>query len=198
MSLVRRAGSEDAEEILRLRQVMLDSLHPGDPSGAARHPADWHAKSLPTLRARLAAPGDGSVDSAFAAFVVDHPAPERPGMLAALAVGTMEYRIGRSGNPHGRVGHVFSVATDPGTRRRGYAGLVPGGGRRTGGPERIGSGRAPLRIPGLHPQTGPEHATAPLRPTRRGGALIRGAGLCRHAAPPRERNLSGGPEGAKP
>jgi GNAT superfamily N-acetyltransferase len=121
MSLVRRAGAEDAEEILRLRQVMLDSLHPGGPSGAAQHPADWHAESLPTLRARLAAPDDGSVDSAFAAFVVDHPAPERPGMLAALAVGTMEYRIGRSGNPHGRVGHVFSVATDPGTRRRGYA-----------------------------------------------------------------------------
>jgi ribosomal protein S18 acetylase RimI-like enzyme len=36
-------------------------------------------------------------------------------------VGTIEYRIGREGNPHGRVGHVFSVATDPGVRRRGYA-----------------------------------------------------------------------------
>ena len=119
MSLVRRAEPEDAEEVLRLRQVMLDSMHPAGPSGSAKQPADWHAESLPTLRARLAAPDDDL--AAFAAFVVDHPAPERPGMLAALVVGTMEYRIGRSGNPHGRVGHVFSVATDPGVRRRGYA-----------------------------------------------------------------------------
>jgi ribosomal protein S18 acetylase RimI-like enzyme len=42
-------------------------------------------------------------------------------VLAALVVGTLEYRIGKAGNPHGRVGHVFSVATDPDARRRGYA-----------------------------------------------------------------------------
>jgi GNAT superfamily N-acetyltransferase len=116
MSLVRRAGPEDAEEVLRLRQIMLDSVSPAAPAGPGKPPAEWHAESLPTLRARLADPGEG-----FAAFVVDHPVPERPGMLAALAAGTMEYRIGRAGNPHGRVGHVFSVATDPGVRRRGYA-----------------------------------------------------------------------------
>lgn len=112
MRLVRRATPEDAAEVLRLRQVMIDSVFgtgPGD--GAA---ADWHEESLPTLRARLAA-SDGD----FAAFVIDHP--DRPGALAALVVGTLEYRIGRAGNPHGRVGHVFSVATDPGARRRGYA-----------------------------------------------------------------------------
>ncbi|MGW7258425.1 GNAT family N-acetyltransferase [Streptomyces sp. NPDC054834] len=112
MSLVRRATQEDAAEVLRLRQVMIDSVFatgPGD-GGAA----DWHGESLPTLRARLAEP-----DGDFAAFVVDHP--DRPGALAALVVGTLEYRIGRAGNPHGRVGHVFSVATDPDARRRGYA-----------------------------------------------------------------------------
>ncbi|MEU6554956.1 GNAT family N-acetyltransferase [Streptomyces sp. NPDC046915] len=112
MSLVRRATPEDAAEVLRLRQVMIDSVFakgPGD-DGAA----DWHGESLPTLRARLAAP-----DGDFAAFVIDHP--DRPGALAALAVGTVDYRIGRAGNPHGRVGHVFSVATDPDARRRGYA-----------------------------------------------------------------------------
>ncbi|GGX52151.1 GNAT family N-acetyltransferase [Streptomyces minutiscleroticus] len=108
MSLVRRATPEDAAEVLRLRQVMIDSVHAGDPS------TDWHALSLPTVRARLAGP-----DGTFAAFVVDHP--ERPGTLAALAAGTLEYRIGRADNPHGRVGHVFSVATDPDVRRRGYA-----------------------------------------------------------------------------
>ncbi|MCZ9343984.1 GNAT family N-acetyltransferase, partial [Streptomyces sp. TRM76130] len=50
---------------------------------------------------------------------VDHP--ERPGALAALVAGTLEYRIGRAGNPHGLDGYVFSVATDPDARRRGYA-----------------------------------------------------------------------------
>ncbi|MEU6577416.1 GNAT family N-acetyltransferase [Streptomyces sp. NPDC046805] len=108
MNPVRRAGTEDAGEVLRLRQVMIDSVFAAD--GAT----EWHALSLPTLRARLAGPGGD-----FAAFVVDHP--ERPGVLAALAVGTVEYRIGRADNPHGRVGHVFSVATDPDARRRGYA-----------------------------------------------------------------------------
>ncbi|MFF4831535.1 GNAT family N-acetyltransferase [Streptomyces sp. NPDC001315] len=108
MSLVRRAVPEDAQEVLRLRQVMIDSLFAADPS------TDWHAESLPTLRARLSEPGGD-----FAAFVVDHP--ERPGALAALVAGTIEYRIGRQGNPRGTIGFVFSVATDPDARRRGYA-----------------------------------------------------------------------------
>jgi GNAT superfamily N-acetyltransferase len=108
MSLVRRATPEDAEEVLRLRQVMLDSVRGGNPA------TDWQAESLPTLRARLAEP-----DGDFAAFVVDHP--ERPGTLAALVAGTVDYRIGRTGNPLGIVGFVFSVATDPDVRRRGYA-----------------------------------------------------------------------------
>ncbi|MGV9317714.1 N-acetyltransferase family protein [Streptomyces sp. NPDC003660] len=107
MSLVRRAVPEDAREVLRLRQVMIDSVSGGDAG-------TWHEESLPALRARLADP-----EGTFAAFVVDHP--ERPGVLAALAVGTVEYRIGRETNPGGVVGFVFSVATDPGTRRRGYS-----------------------------------------------------------------------------
>ncbi|MER6524676.1 GNAT family N-acetyltransferase [Streptomyces sp. NPDC001508] len=108
MSFVRRATPDDAQEVLRLRQVMIDSMFGSDPS------TDWHGESLPTLRSRLAEP-----DGDFAAFVVDHP--ERPGALAALVAGTIEYRIGRTRNPQGTVGFVFSVATDPGARRRGYA-----------------------------------------------------------------------------
>ncbi|MER7495411.1 GNAT family N-acetyltransferase [Streptomyces pharetrae CZA14] len=104
---VRRAGPEDAGEVLRLRQVMIDAVR-SEPT------ADWHAESLPGLRARLADP-----DGGFAAFVVDHP--QRPGALAALVAGTLEYRIGRAGDPRGTVGYVFSVATEPGLRRRGYA-----------------------------------------------------------------------------
>ncbi|UIX34926.1 GNAT family N-acetyltransferase [Streptomyces sp. GQFP] len=108
MTLVRRATPDDAEELLRLRQVMIDSM------SGANTDAGWQAASLSTVTARLADP-----DGGFAAFVVDRP--ERPGSLAALVVGTVEYRIGRAGNPHGRVGFVFSVATDPDARRRGYA-----------------------------------------------------------------------------
>ncbi|WP_189185320.1 GNAT family N-acetyltransferase [Streptomyces albiflavescens] len=108
MSPVRRAVPEDAEEVLRLRQVMIDSVFAADGS------AEWHTESLPTIRGKLAEP-----DGNFAAFVVDHP--DRPDALAALVAGSLEYRIGREGNPHGAVGHVFSVATDPDARRRGYA-----------------------------------------------------------------------------
>ncbi|MFF5517828.1 GNAT family N-acetyltransferase [Streptomyces coeruleorubidus] len=107
MSVVRRALPEDAEEVLRLRQIMIDSLF-GDPATA------WHGESLPTLKAKL-----GASDGDFTAFVVDHP--ERPGSLASLVAGTIDYRIGKSGDPQGMVGFVFSVATDPSARRRGYA-----------------------------------------------------------------------------
>ncbi|AVH61464.1 MULTISPECIES: GNAT family N-acetyltransferase [Streptomyces] len=108
MSLVRRAVPADAGEVLRLRQVMLDAVV------GAKGATEWHAESLPTIRGRLADP-----DGDFAAFVVDHP--DRPDALAALVAGTVEYRIGGAGNPHGTVGFVFSVATDPDVRRRGYA-----------------------------------------------------------------------------
>ncbi|WP_320774195.1 GNAT family N-acetyltransferase [Streptomyces sp. CRN 30] len=108
MSLVRRAVPADIGEVLRLRQVMIDSLAP-EPA-----PTAWQTESRPALRGRLADP-----DGDFAAFVVDHP--DRPDALGALVVGTLEYRIGRTGNPHGIVGYVFSVATDPDARRRGYA-----------------------------------------------------------------------------
>jgi GNAT superfamily N-acetyltransferase len=94
--------------VLRLRQVMIDSM-----AGADRS-TDWHARSLPALRTRLAEP-----DGDFAAFVVDHP--RRPKALAAMVAGTLDYRIGRAGNPLGTVGYVFSVATDPDARRQGYA-----------------------------------------------------------------------------
>ncbi|WP_405524979.1 GNAT family N-acetyltransferase [Streptomyces canus] len=108
MSLVRRATTEDAEELLRLRQVMIDALPGGDSSTA------WHTEALASLRGKLA-----EADGDFAAFVVDHP--DRPGTLAALVVGTVDYRIGKAANPHGLAGYVFSVATDPAARRRGYA-----------------------------------------------------------------------------
>ncbi|MFH7336049.1 GNAT family N-acetyltransferase [Streptomyces sp. KHY 26] len=110
MSLARRATPEDATEVLRLRQVMFDSLGRLGASGAT----GWQAESLPLVRERLA-----EADGDFAAFVVE--SPERPGGLAALAAGTVDYRVGSPRDPRGRVGTVFSVATDPDARRRGYA-----------------------------------------------------------------------------
>ncbi|MFE5755774.1 GNAT family N-acetyltransferase [Streptomyces massasporeus] len=107
MSVVRRALPGDGEEVLRLRQIMIDSVFASDPSVA------WHGESLPTLRAEL-----GEPDGDFTAFVVDHP--ERPGAPARLVAGTIDYRIGKAADPQGMVGFVFSVATDPDARRWGY------------------------------------------------------------------------------
>lgn len=106
MSVVRRALPGDAEEVLRLRQIMIDSVFASDPSVA------WHGESLPTLRAEL-----GEPDGDFTAFVVDHP--ERSGAPACLVAGTIDYRIGKAADPQGMVGFVFGVATDPDARRRG-------------------------------------------------------------------------------
>ncbi|MEV0525023.1 GNAT family N-acetyltransferase [Streptomyces sp. NPDC050439] len=114
MSVVRRATPDDAEELIRLRQVMIDSIFATGSAAAAESDTGWHAESLPVVRDKLADHGGD-----FAAFVVDRPG--RPGELAALVVGTLDYRIGRAGNPRGVIGHVFSVATDPDQRRRGYA-----------------------------------------------------------------------------
>ncbi|WJY50273.1 GNAT family N-acetyltransferase [Streptomyces chengbuensis] len=106
MSLARPALPDDAEELVRLRAVMLAST--------ARHPASetgWQAAAVETFRRRLADPeGD------MAAFVV-----ARPGGLAASAVGTIEHRVGGPADPSGRTGYVFSVATDPDLRRRGHS-----------------------------------------------------------------------------
>ncbi|MGW5862391.1 GNAT family N-acetyltransferase [Streptomyces sp. NPDC055239] len=116
MSVVRRATPDDAEELIRLRQVMIDSVFGTGSATAAANRSDtgWQVESLAVVRGKLADPkGD------FAAFVIDWP--DHPGKLAALVVGTLEYRIGRAGNPRGVIGHVFSVATDPDQRRRGHA-----------------------------------------------------------------------------
>ncbi|GAA2700579.1 GNAT family N-acetyltransferase [Micromonospora olivasterospora] len=52
-------------------------------------------------------------------FVVDKP--DRPGELAACAVGTIDRRLGGPTNPSGLTGYVYNVVTDPGCRRRGYS-----------------------------------------------------------------------------
>ncbi len=74
----------------------------------------WMAVSERALRERLA-----GEEALLAATVVERPG--EPGRLAACAVGTLEYRLGGPDNPQGLSGYVFSVATDPELRRRGYS-----------------------------------------------------------------------------
>jgi GNAT superfamily N-acetyltransferase len=109
MGEVRRGTAADAEELVRLRAVLLAAVTGREPEGDG-----WQRAATGTLRTRLAGP-----DPVLAAFVVDHP--DRPGTLVACAVGTVEYRIGGPGNHTGETGHVFNVGTDPHHRRRGYS-----------------------------------------------------------------------------
>jgi len=74
----------------------------------------WQQQSEFLLRERLAEP-----DGPMTALVVDDP--HQPGRLAACVVGTIEQRLGGPANPSGAIGYVFSVATDPAHRRRGYS-----------------------------------------------------------------------------
>jgi GNAT superfamily N-acetyltransferase len=104
----RPAIPDDADELVRLRAVMLQTF--GNP---ATWNDDWRPFSRESLRRRLTGP-----DSSMAAFVVDRP--DGSG-LAACAVGIIEERLGNPSNPAGLVGYVFNVSTDPSHRRRGYA-----------------------------------------------------------------------------
>jgi GNAT superfamily N-acetyltransferase len=98
---VRAATAVDAEELVRLRGVLFGSAPPGP----------WQAQALEDFRAGIAA-------GSLTAFVVD---AGEPGRLAACVVGVVEHRVASPTNPSGRIGYVFSVATDPGYRRRGYS-----------------------------------------------------------------------------
>lgn len=109
MGEARRATAADAGELVRLRAVLLAHMSGQDPAGD-----DWRQAAADLFRARL----DES-DPTMAAYVVDRP--DRPGTLAACAVGAVDQRLGGPGNPAGTSGYVYSVATDPDQRRRGYS-----------------------------------------------------------------------------
>ena len=107
MPLVRRAVPEDAEELVRLRKIMLDSMSPSAD-------VSWQPATTEALRAHLADP-----DGELTAFVVD--APAGGGRLAACATGAIHRGLGGPGNPSGTSGHVFNVCTDPEHRRQGFS-----------------------------------------------------------------------------
>ncbi|MEY9878350.1 ribosomal protein S18 acetylase RimI-like enzyme [Streptacidiphilus sp. MAP12-33] len=115
MITVRAAVPADAPELVRLREVMLASMQSG--TIATGSSTDWKAPTEAILRASLA--GDDATRPVFGVFVVDDE--ERPGRLAACAVGTLEQRLPAPGHPDGLFGFVFNICTDPDRRRRGYA-----------------------------------------------------------------------------
>ncbi|MBV6701126.1 GNAT family N-acetyltransferase [Kitasatospora aureofaciens] len=110
---VRPAVPADAPELVRLRNLMFEAM-PG--TAALAGPGPWQATAEQILRERLAVPAEALT---MPSFVIDDA--ERPGRLAACAVGTFEQRLPAPGNPDGRFGFVFNICTDPGHRLRGYA-----------------------------------------------------------------------------
>jgi ribosomal protein S18 acetylase RimI-like enzyme len=106
---VRRATPADAWELVRLRAVMLEAM-----GGTAVEPGPWQEASVKLIHERMSGP-----EPVMAAFVVSWP--DRPGVLAACAVGAIDLRLGRPSNPSGRTGYVYNVCTEAGFRRRGYA-----------------------------------------------------------------------------
>lgn len=111
MGIMARQGTvEDAEELTRLREVMISSLGP-----ITDH--SWYAPCVAAFRVALA-----DRDGPLQAFVTD--APDEPGLLAACSVGVIQQRLPSPSNPTGRTGYVLSVATDPRHRRQGHARAV--------------------------------------------------------------------------
>ncbi|MFF2074455.1 GNAT family N-acetyltransferase [Kitasatospora sp. NPDC058162] len=113
MIKVRPAVPDDAPELVRLRELMFEAM-----SGTVAQTdlGPWRATTERILRERLALPAE---ELAMPVFVVDDP--DRPGRLAACAVGTLEPRLPTPNSPDGLFGFVFNICTDPDHRRRGYA-----------------------------------------------------------------------------
>src|SRR5690242_2432230 len=108
MIKARQAGPADATELMRLRKVMLDSMR-AEPSPDG----EWQDNGRALLERWLADP-----DGNLAAFVVDRP--DASG-LAACVVGAVDQRLPNPSDQTGLRGYVYSVATDPAYRRRGYS-----------------------------------------------------------------------------
>ncbi|RAG84604.1 GNAT family N-acetyltransferase [Streptacidiphilus pinicola] len=117
MITVRSAVPDDAPELVRLREVMFASMQSG--TIAAESSGDWKPLTESILRSGLSPDQAGGGRPVFGVFVVDDE--ERPGRLAACAVGTLEQRLPAPGHPDGLFGFVFNICTDPDRRRRGYA-----------------------------------------------------------------------------
>jgi ribosomal protein S18 acetylase RimI-like enzyme len=107
MNEVRRAGPGDADELMRLRAVMLAGM----PGAAPPRHGPWLTAGADVLRRQLGNPADQ-----VAAFVMD-----ATDGLAACVVGAIDERLP---GPHSLTpwkGYIYNVATDPAHRRRGFS-----------------------------------------------------------------------------
>lgn len=103
-SSVRRAGPEDVPALVRLRGVVLEAT-----TGPTAPDDPWRAAAAAWSTDQLGRP------DAFVAFVADEPG------VGVVAVGACSARPPGPGSLSGVGGRVFSVATDPASRRRGHA-----------------------------------------------------------------------------
>lgn len=104
--VVRRAGTGDAAELTRLREVMFGDMD-HDVGAVDQH---WRGLNVEHFRTRLL-----DVDS-FAAFVVDKP----EGGIAACAVGWLNPHLVGLRDVSARTGYIANMSTDTAYRRRGY------------------------------------------------------------------------------
>jgi ribosomal protein S18 acetylase RimI-like enzyme len=104
---VRRGRPEDAEELMRLRTVMMAGM----PGASTPQPGPWLEAGAAVLRRQLTDPAE-----LVAAFVVDSP----PG-LAACVVGAIDERLPGPRSVSPLRGYVYNVVTDPAYRRRGFS-----------------------------------------------------------------------------
>jgi GNAT superfamily N-acetyltransferase len=105
---VRRGVPGDAEEVVRLRELMSETVF-----GVPVPEGPWHDESIAMLREWLADP-----EAWTAVFVVD--APDGPG-LAASVIGVITQRLPSPTTVSGRCGYVYGVCTDGQYRRRGFS-----------------------------------------------------------------------------
>jgi GNAT superfamily N-acetyltransferase len=103
----RLATVADVPELVRLRQVMIESVR-GSSDGT------WQAAAAAILERALS-------DGTMAALVVDRPAGDG---LAACGVGMLAQRLPSPGCVDGRYGYIQSMCTDERHRRQGLARLV--------------------------------------------------------------------------
>jgi GNAT superfamily N-acetyltransferase len=107
---VRQATPDDAEELTRLREVMLEVV-------GSIADESWKPSCVEALQTAL-----DDVDGPLRAFVTD--APDEPGVLASCSVGVIQPRLPSPHNLSGMSGYILSVATDPRHRRQGHARAV--------------------------------------------------------------------------
>jgi ribosomal protein S18 acetylase RimI-like enzyme len=117
MPQVRRAEPEDADELMRLRVVMIAGI----PGGTSPQPGPWLTTGAEVLRRQLADPAER-----VAAFVVDAGEGADTGVnasegLASCVVGAIDERLPSPHSPAPWRGYVYNVATDPAYRRRGFS-----------------------------------------------------------------------------